>query len=79
MFQPLAKCVLMPLGLRAVASAADTEILRLKNNSNINNITQRNGRHYENSLEDSSLLIKAVSETIQTKEKNIKVDFLVCY
>ena len=31
------------------------------------------------SLEDSGLLIKGVSETIQMKQKNRKYDFLVCY
>ena len=31
------------------------------------------------SLEDSELLQKGVSETIKTKQKNKKEDFLVCY
>ena len=50
--QPLAKSVLIPLGLTAAASAADAGIHnknpRLRHN-NTNNIKWRNGKHYENS------------------------------
>ena len=31
------------------------------------------------SLEDSEMLLKGVSETINVKQKNKKEDFLVCY
>ena len=31
------------------------------------------------SLEDSGVILKGVSETIQTKLKNKEEDFLVCY
>ena len=31
------------------------------------------------SLEDSSLLLKGVSETIQNKVKNKREDLLICY
>ena len=31
------------------------------------------------SLDDSGLLLKGVSETIQNEAKEKKVDFLVCY
>ena len=49
--QPLAKSVLIPLGLTAAASVADAGIhkknLRIMSN-NTNNIKWRNGKSYEN-------------------------------
>ena len=70
----LAKIVLCPLGLTAVASAADAGIHRKKlgswnrtlviSNNEIENITK-----IEKSLEDSCLLSKRVTEIVQNEVK----------
>ena len=70
----LAKIVLCPLGLTAVASAADAGIHRQKlgswnrtlviSNNEIENITK-----IEKSLEDSCLLSKRVTEIVQNEVK----------
>ena len=83
--KPLAKSVLIPLGLTAAASAADaripTEILgsghRPSSSSSHNNSTiliiskdqMKDVIKIVKSLEDSSLLPKGVSETIQNEGK----------
>ena len=76
----LAKSVLIPLGLTAAASAADAGIhrknLRLWNNNGISNDKMGNIMKIVKSLEDSGLLLKGVSETIQNEAKEQKGGFL---
>ena len=87
----LAKSVLVPLGLRAAASAADAGIhkkilgsgkrhlgLTLPNNTAfiISNHEMEDILKIFRSLEDSGLLLKGVSETIQKEAKEQKGEFL---
>ena len=81
---PLAKSVLIPLGLTEAASATDAAIHEkilgfgmvtlIILNEEINDIVK-----IVQSLEESGILIKGVSETIKNETKNKKVDFSVCY
>ena len=79
---PLAKSDLIPLGLTAAASAADTRIHNkilgsgkpitlIKSNDEMKDIIE-----LVESLEDSGLLPEGVSETIQNKAKEQKGGFL---
>ena len=85
--KPLAKSVLIPLGLTAAASAADAGIRKKILGSGHNNITTLIISNDEmddilkifKSLENSGVLLKGVSETIQHEAKNKEEDFLVCY
>ena len=86
--KPLAKSVLVPLGLTAAASAADAGIHKKilgsghKNNNTILiilNDEMDDILKIVKSLEDSRVLLEGVSETIQMKLKNKEEDFLVCY
>ena len=78
----LAKSVLIPLGLTAVASAADAGIhkknLRIRE-YNTSNIKWWNRGYFKivKYLEDSGLLLKGVTVQNEVKEQND--DFLVCY
>ena len=63
---PLAKNVLVPLGLTATASATDCRDM-----DHIKKIVK--------SLEESGLLRKGVSEIIGNEAKEKKMDFLACY
>ena len=90
--KPLAKSVLIPLGLTAAASAADAGIhkknlrfrslsfvLRLHNNNTIliiSNDEMKDIIRIVKSLEDSGLLLKGVSKTIQNGAKEQKGGFL---
>ena len=80
--KPLAKSVLIPLGLTAVASAADAGIhkknLRIRE-YNTSNIKWWNRGYFKivKYLEDSGLLLKGVTVQNEVKEQND--DFLVCY
>ena len=75
--KPLAKSVLIPLGLSAAASATDAAIHKkifgsgnttlIISNEEMNDIMQ-----IVKSLEESALLIKEVSKTIKMKENNKK-------
>ena len=79
----LAKSVLVPLGLTAAPSAADErihkKILRSGNNNNailiISNDEMDDIINIVKSLEDSGLLLKVVSETIQTEVKEQRGGF----
>ena len=89
--KPLAKSILIPLGLTAAASATDAgihkKILESRNLSSSHNntvlITSNNEMEdiikMVKSLEESGLLLKGVAETVQNEVKNKKEDFLVCY
>ena len=89
--KPLAKSVLIPLGLTAAASAADAGIhkkilgsgCRHSSSSAPHNTTLILSNDKMNdlieivkSLEDSGLLLKGVSETIQNEAKELKGGFL---
>ena len=82
--KPLAKSVLVPLGLTAAASAADAgihkKILGLGHNNNtiliISNDEMDDILKIVKSLEDSGVLLKGVSETIQNKAKEQRGGFL---
>ena len=88
---PLAKSVLIPLGLTAAASAADARIYKKilgsgKHSSDspshntvgiiISNDKTKDIIRIVKSLEDSGLLLKGVSETIQNEAKEQKGGFL---
>ena len=81
--KPLAKSVLIPLGLTASASAADAgiqkKILGSGHNNNITLIISNNEINdiikIIKSLEDSGLLLKGVTETIQNEVKEQEGEF----
>ena len=85
--KPLAKNVLIPLGLTAAASAADAGIHKKILGSGhpssttliISNDEMKDIIKIVKSLEDSGLLFKGVSETIQNEPKEQRGDFVVCY
>ena len=82
--KPLAKSVLKPLGLTAAASAADAgihkKILGSGHNNNITLIISNDEMDeilkIIKSLEDSGVLLKGVSETIQHEAKEKRGGFL---
>ena len=78
---PLAKSVLIPLGLSAAASAADAgihkKILRLGNTTLIiSNNEMEDLTNIVKSREDSGLLLKRVTEAVQNETKEQKGGFL---
>ena len=79
---PLAKSVLIPLGLTAAASAADAgmykKILGSGNTTTliISNKDMEDLIKIEKSLEDSGLLVKGVTESVQNEVKEQKGGFL---
>ena len=86
--KPLAKCVLIPLGLTAAASAADAgihkKILGSGHNNNTTTLIISNNEIEDiikivKSLEDSGLLLKGVTETVQNEVKEQKGGFLSMY
>ena len=78
--KPLAKGVLIPLGLTAAASATDAAIHPKIFGSGvtiiISNEETNDIRKIVKSLEESGLLIKGVSETIKNEAKEQKGRFL---
>ena len=81
--KPLAKSVLIPLGLTAAASAADAGIHKKILGSGHNNTTliisndeMDDILKIVKSLEDSGVLLKGVSETIQNEAKKQRRVFL---
>ena len=81
--KPLAKSVLIPLGLTAAASAADAGIHKKVLGSGHNNTTliisndeMDDILKIVKSLEDSGVLLKGVSETIQHEAKEQRGGFL---
>ena len=82
--KPLAKTVLIPLGLTSAASATDAAIQKKIFGSGtttliISNEEMNDVMKIFKSLEESGLLIKGIIETIKNAQKNKKEDFLVCY
>ena len=73
---PLAKSVLIPLGLTAAASAADAgmhkKILRSGNSTTL----IISNKDIVKSLEDSGLLLKGITESVQNEIKEQKGRFL---
>ena len=81
---PLAKTVLAPLGISAAMSATDGSIKKKMLGSGMTTLIISNDEINDilkivKSLENSGLLLKGVSETIQHEAKNKEEDFLVCY
>ena len=81
LFKPLAKSVLILLGLTAAASAADAGIHKkiLGSGTTTRIILNDKMKHIikiVKSLEDSGLLLKGVSETFQNEDKKQKGGFL---
>ena len=79
--KPLAKSVFMPLGLTTAASAADAAIHKIIFGSSfttliISNEEMNNIMKIVKSLEESGLLIKGASETIEKEAKDQKGGFL---
>ena len=79
--KPLAKSVSIPLGLTAAASAADTGIHKKISGSGpttliISNDEMKDIIKIVKSLEDSGLLLKGVTETVQNEVKEQKGGFL---
>ena len=80
--KPLAKSVLIPLGLTAAASAADAGIhKKILRSGNMTTLIISNDEIEDiikivKSLEDSGLLLKGVTETIQNEVKEQKGGFL---
>ena len=78
--KPLAKSVSIPLGLTAAASAADTGIHKKISGSGttliMSNDEMKDIIKIVKSLENSGLLLKGVSKTIQNDAKEQKRGFL---
>ena len=79
--KPLAKSVLIPLGLTAAASAADAGIHKKILGSGNTTLIISNDEIHDiikiiKSLEDSGLLLKGVNETVQNEAKEQKETFL---
>ena len=81
LMKPLVKSVLIPIGLSAASPAADSEIHKKILRSGTTTLIISNDETEDiidivKSLEDSGLLLKGVSETIQNETKEQKVGFL---
>ena len=81
MLKPLAKSVLVPLGLTAAPSATDAAIHKKMFGSGMTALMISNEEMNDiikivKSLEESGLLIKGVSETIRNETKEQKGGFL---
>ena len=79
--KPLAKSLLIPLGLTAVASATDAAIHKKMFGSGMTTLTISNEEMNDimkvvQSFEESGLLIKGVSETIKNEAQERKGGFL---
>ena len=80
LLKPLARSLLIPLGLTAAVSATDAAIHKKMFGSGTTTLIISNGEMYDmkiiKSLEESGLLIKCVSETIKNKVTEQKGGFL---
>ena len=80
--KPLAKSVLIPLGLTAAASAADAGIhKKILGSGNMTTLIISNDEIHDfikivKSLEDSRLLLKGVTKTVQNEVKEQKKGFI---
>ena len=80
--KPLAKSVLIPLGLTAATSAADAGIhKKILGSENMTTLITSNNEMADiikivKSLEDSGLLLKRITETVQNEVKEQKGGFL---
>ena len=79
--KPLAKSVLIPLGLTATASAADAGINKKTLGLGNTTLIISNDEIHDiikiiKSLEDSGLFLKGVTETVQNEVKELKGGFL---
>ena len=80
--KPLAKSVLIPLGLTAATSAADAGIhKKILGSENMTTLITSNNEMVDiikivKSLEDSGLLLKRITETVQNEVKEQKGGFL---
>ena len=79
--KPLAKRVLIPLGLTAAASAADAGIHKKILGSGNTTLTISNDESHDiikiiKSFEDSGLLVKGITETVQNEVKEQKGGFI---
>ena len=78
--KPLAKSVLIPLGLTAAASAADAKILGLGHNNDLTLIISNDEINdivkIIKSLENSGLLLKGVTKSVQNEVKEQKGGFI---
>ena len=77
---PLAKNILISLGITATASAIDAEIQTKINSSGTTTLiisnNEMNGiRKIVQALEDSNILLKELQKRLKMKQKNKKVDF----
>ena len=80
---PLAKSVLLPLGLTTLVSTKESVVQKKISRSSMKaSIISSEEMEYimkfVKSLEKLGLLIEGFSKTIKMKQKNKKVDFLVC-
>ena len=83
LLKPLAKSVLIPLGLTAAASVTDAAVQNNIFGSGMTTLTISNEEMNDImkiviSLEEPGLLIKGVSQTIKNEAKEQKLDFSVC-
>ena len=77
--KPLAKSVLIPLGLTAAASATDATIHKKMFESGVTTLSNEKMNDFMEivkPLEESGLLIKGVSKTIKNEVKEKKEKFL---
>ena len=82
--KPLAKSILIPLGLTAAASATDAGIHKKMLRSGTTKLIISNEEMNDimkiiKSLEESGLSIKGISKTIKNEAKEQKEDFSQCY
>ena len=82
--KPLAESVLIPLGLTAAASAANAGIYKKILESGTTTLRISNGEMNDimkiiQDLEDSSILLKRVTKTIENETKEQKGGFLSIY
>ena len=67
--RPLAKTLLIPLGIKVATSATDAAVQKKK---------FRSGMLSSKSLKNTGLFIRGVGETIKNEQNNKNLDFSVC-
>ena len=81
---PFAKSILAPLGITAAASAIDAKIQKKIHVSGTTNLMISNEEMNDimkivQALEDSNILLKGITKTIENETKIKKEDFWKCY